>query len=40
MQTVIRTSRRMDSILHEAAKNLKSFKIFKSEIKKFKTYRG
>jgi hypothetical protein len=34
MQTVIRTSRRFDSFLHEAT--LKSFQIFKSEIKKIK----
>jgi hypothetical protein len=34
MQTVIRTSRRLDSFLHEAAQN------FKSEIKKSKTYSG
>jgi hypothetical protein len=34
MQTVIRTTRRLDSFLHEAA----HFQIFKSEIKKSKTY--
>jgi hypothetical protein len=33
MQTVIRAIRRLDSFLHEAAQNLKSFQIFKSEIK-------
>jgi hypothetical protein len=38
---VIRTSRRLDSCLHEAAQNfLKYFQIFKSEIKKSKTYSG
>jgi hypothetical protein len=35
MQTMIRTCRRLDSILHEAAQ---SFKMFKSEINKLKTY--
>ncbi len=30
----------LDSILHEAAQDLKSFKIFNNEIKKFKTYSG
>jgi hypothetical protein len=39
-QTMIRTSRRLDSFLHEAAQNLKSFKKLKSEIKKLKTYSG
>jgi hypothetical protein len=36
MQTVIQTSRRLDSFLHEAAQNLNSFKAFKSEINKSK----
>jgi hypothetical protein len=41
MQPVNRTSRRLGSILHEAAQDfLKSFKIFKSEIKKLKPYSG
>jgi hypothetical protein len=34
MQTMIRTSRRLDSFLHEAAQNFEVFQIFKSEIKK------
>jgi hypothetical protein len=39
MQTVIRTSRRLlESFLHEAAQNFGVFKIFKSEIKKLKTF--
>jgi hypothetical protein len=33
MQTVIRTSRRLDSFLHEAAQSFEVFSIFKSEIK-------
>jgi hypothetical protein len=33
MQTVIRTSRRLDSFLQEAAQNFEVFQIFKSEIK-------
>ncbi len=37
MQTVIWTSRRLDSFLHEA---LRTFQIFKREIKKSKTYSG
>ncbi len=37
MQTVIQTSRRLDSFLHEAAQNFEVFSnIFKSEIKKSK----
>jgi hypothetical protein len=40
MQTVIRTSRRLDSFLNEAAQNFEVFSIFKSEIKKSKTYSG
>jgi hypothetical protein len=38
MQTVIQTSKRLDSFLHEAAKNFEVFSNFKIEIKKSKTY--
>jgi hypothetical protein len=38
MQPMIRTSRRLGSILHEAAQKL--FQIFSTEIKKSKTYSG
>ncbi len=34
MQTVIQTSRRLDSFLHEAAQNLNSYQIFKIKNKK------
>jgi hypothetical protein len=39
---VIQTSRRLDSFLYEAAqyRTLKSYQIFKTYIKKFKTYSG
>jgi hypothetical protein len=37
IQTVILTSRRLDSLLYEAAQNLEVFQIFESEIKKSKT---
>ncbi len=40
MQTVIQTSRRLDSFLHEAAHNFEVFQIFKIEIKKSKAYSG
>ncbi len=40
MQTVIRTSRRLESFLHERLRTLKSAQIFKSEIKISKSYRG
>jgi hypothetical protein len=33
MQTLIQTSRRLDSFLHEAAQNFEASQIFKSEIK-------
>jgi hypothetical protein len=37
---MIATSRRLDSFLHIAAQNFEVFQIFKSEIKKSKTYSG
>jgi hypothetical protein len=40
MQTMIATSRRLDSFLHTAAQNFEVFQIFKSEFKKSKTYSG
>jgi hypothetical protein len=40
MQTVIRTIRRLDLILHEGLRTLKPFQIFKNVIKKSNTYRG
>jgi hypothetical protein len=42
MQPVIRTSRRLGSILHEAAQNFEvvSNTVFSTEIKKSKTYSG
>jgi hypothetical protein len=40
MQTVLQTSRRLDSFLHEVAQNFEVFQIFKSEIEKSKTYSG
>jgi hypothetical protein len=38
MQPAIQTSRRLDSFLHEAAQNLKSFQIFSRVKLKSKTY--
>jgi hypothetical protein len=38
MQTVIRTSRRLESFLHEAAQTLNSYQIFNIKNKKLKTY--
>jgi hypothetical protein len=40
MQTVNRTSRRLDSFLHGAAQNFELYKIFKIKNKKLKTYSG
>jgi hypothetical protein len=40
MQTVIRTSRRLDSFCMERLRTLKSCKIFKIKNKKLKTYSG
>jgi len=40
MQTVNRTSRRLDSFLHEADQNFELFSNFKIKIKKSKTYSG
>jgi hypothetical protein len=40
MQTVIQTSRRLDSFLHEAAQNLNSYQLFKIKNKNSKTYSG
>jgi hypothetical protein len=38
--TRIRTSRRLNSFSYEAAQTLESFQIFKTEIKRSKTYSG
>jgi hypothetical protein len=40
MQTVILTSRRLESFLHEAAQNFELFSKFKIKNKKIKTYSG
>ncbi len=40
MQTVIRTSRRLDSFLHQGLRTLNSYQIFKIKNKKLKTYSG
>jgi hypothetical protein len=42
LQTMIRTNRRFDSFMHEAAQNFIVFSniVLKSEIKKSKTYSG
>jgi hypothetical protein len=40
MQTVIQTSKRLDSFLHEAAKNFEVFSNIQEEIKKSKNYSG
>jgi hypothetical protein len=40
MQTVIQTSKRVDSFCMKGLRTLKSFEIFKNEIKKSITYSG
>jgi hypothetical protein len=40
IQTVIRTRRRLDSFLYQAAQNSETFQIFKTEIKKSEPYSG